>query len=489
MDFDKFIEKDILEFLDKQAMSIAEKAAGLREEEFDLYEINKDYSKEIDSALREGDLRKAQKIFDDVKNHYLKAPPDSLSKKRLYTIMEEMYEKIKDFESREEGKKSLFETIKDYEEKGVFKMPGVLGVGEDENATFRFTMSASSAKEKELEDTINQKPTTKENLQQAVKQYRELKEFIKKIPSSYKKEKSEAYDSALSQYYTIKKLKESLSAEQEKKVTDIAAEKKDLEEEKQVEQKLAEIRTLKEDIIKSHDKVAELIKQGDISNSISEYKRLKALLEQFPHEMEAEKTALLADALALYESIKKLQKKANEAKEQEKAAQEEKKEEFSQRESIKQDINQRLDKTKELLKKRDALGAINAYKELKKVFANYPEQPSEEKKQLYESILSSHKDIKLLEDDLKKRAASVDKAKIIDIDQTLQEAQQLVEKGDGEEATHRILEAKHRIQLLPNEAFDEKYRLLKAVEVLEHKIMFVKNVQKINAKISVNNNP
>jgi hypothetical protein len=123
MDFDKFVEKDMMEFLDKQAMLAAEKAAGLREEEFDLYEITKDYTKEITDALKEGDLRKAQKIFEDVKNRYLKAPDNSLSKKRFYTIMEEIYERIKDYEAREEGKKNLFETIKEYEEKGFFTRP------------------------------------------------------------------------------------------------------------------------------------------------------------------------------------------------------------------------------------------------------------------------------------------------------------------------------------------------------------------------------
>ncbi|MBN2052690.1 hypothetical protein JW756_04255 [Candidatus Woesearchaeota archaeon] len=487
MDFDKFIEKDILEFLDKQAMNIAEKAAGLREEEFDLYEINKDYSKEIDSALKEGDLGKAQKIFEDVKNHYIKAPPTSLSKKRLYTIMEEMYEKIKDFESKEEGKKNLFDTIREYENKGLFKTPGL--TAEDREASIAnidLLMSSITTKEKELEETINKKPASKESIQQAVSQYRELKSLIKKIPEAYKKEKSEAYDSALSIYYTIKKLKESMREEQEKKITAQVSEEKNIEEEKIIEQRLAEIRTLKEEIIKSHDQIAELIKKNDIQNSVSEYKRLKTLLEQFPHEMEAEKTALLADALALYESIKKLKQKAKEATEQENIMLQEKQKEEDSREKIRQDLNNRMNNIKGLLKQKDALGAISAYKELKKVFANYPEQPAEEKKQLYEDILSAHKDIKLLEDDLRKKAASVYKDKIADIDKVLQEAQQFLEKGENEESTHRILEAKHRIQLLPNEAFDEKYRLLKAVEVLEHKIMFVKNVQKINAQMTVN---
>jgi len=123
MDFDKFLEKDIIEFLDEQAMLVAEKAAGLREEEFDMYEITQDYSKEINEALKERDLRKAQKVFEDVKNRYLKAPENSLNKKRLYIIMEEIYERIKDYEAKEEGKKSFFETIKEYEEKGLFTRP------------------------------------------------------------------------------------------------------------------------------------------------------------------------------------------------------------------------------------------------------------------------------------------------------------------------------------------------------------------------------
>src|SRR4030043_1668098 len=120
MDFEKFIEKDIIEFLDEQTMMAAEKAAELREEEFDLYEITEDYSREITKALKEGNLRKAQEIFEDVKNKFTKAPENALSKRRFYIIMEEIYEKIKDYEANEEGKKSLFETIREYEEKGLF---------------------------------------------------------------------------------------------------------------------------------------------------------------------------------------------------------------------------------------------------------------------------------------------------------------------------------------------------------------------------------
>jgi len=100
MDFDKFVERDIMEFLDKQAMLVAEKADGIREEEFDLYEITKDYAKEISETLKNEDLKKAKQIFEDVKTRYQKAPDSSLSKKRLYTIMEEIYERIKDYEGK-----------------------------------------------------------------------------------------------------------------------------------------------------------------------------------------------------------------------------------------------------------------------------------------------------------------------------------------------------------------------------------------------------
>ena len=149
MDFDKFLEKDIISFLDQQALKVAEKSEGLREEEFDLYEVTEDYTKEIAQALQDKDLNKAQHVFEEIKNKYVQEPEGSLSKKRFYVIMEEVYEKIKDYENKASGQKSLFETIKEYEEKGLFTKPELFK--EKEAESINLILSSILRKEKELE--------------------------------------------------------------------------------------------------------------------------------------------------------------------------------------------------------------------------------------------------------------------------------------------------------------------------------------------------
>lgn len=478
MDFDKFIEKDIIEFLDNQAMLVAEKAAGLREEEFDLYEITKDYSKEITEALRNEDLKKAREIFEDVKNRYQKAPDNSLSKKRLYTIMEEIYERIKDYEGKEEGKKSLFETIKEYEEKGLFATPAIDAEGKEVSG-INLVLSAIAEKEKELERVTVKKPFKNEDLQKAVNIYRELKELAQRIPDSSPQEKEKIYDATLSWYYIIKKLKEKLASEEQAQAAIIA--KKDIkpEQKKSVEQILEEVRILKGEIIKSHMQIADYIKKRELNRSIEEYNHLKKLCEQFPQEMSEEKTALLADALSLYESINKLKKSLSQQGLVEESASEESWKEKENRERIKSEIKSKLETIKNLFQQKNVAGAISEYNKLRALFNTYPEQPADEKKQLYEEIMHAHKNIKMLEDDLKKKAPAQSKDKIADIKKILEETNSLLDKGKSEEATHNLLEAKHRTQLLPKEEFDEKYNLVKEIEKLEHKLTFVKNVRKI----------
>ncbi|KYK27089.1 hypothetical protein AYK26_00115 [Euryarchaeota archaeon SM23-78] len=476
MDFDKFLERDIIEFLDEQAMLVAEKAAGLREEEFDLYEITQDYSKEISEALKEDDLRKAREVFEEVKNKYLKAPESSLSKKRLYIIMEEIYQRIKDYEAKEEGKKSLFETIKEYEEQGLFTKPELFEKKKADNISI--ILSSITKKEKELEKITNKETIIMEDLKQAIKLYREMKELTRRMPITYPKEKANAYESALSWYYTIRKLKEQFGEKEEKK------EAKKGKEEKPVEERLAEIRKLKEKIVESHTKIVEYLKKKELRKSIEEYRNLKNLCEQFPYEMEEEKIALLADALSLYENIKKLKKSLSQTQRREYF---EKKEEREEEQARKKEVWDKLTRIRQFIRTKDTSKAIKEYKELQEVFKDYPEHPLEEKKKVYNEILSAHRDIHSLDTDLKRKKVTHykeefldNKANITNIKSILEDIHTLLDRGQTERATQKLLEAKHKIQLLPTEEFDEKYKLMKETKKLENKLLFVKNIKRIN---------
>lgn len=480
MDFDKFMERDMIEFLDEKSMQRAEKTAGLREEEFDLYEITQDYTKDIKQALQDKDLRKAQKVFEDVKEKYNKAPQNSLSKKRLYIIMEEIFERIKDFEEKEEGEKSLFETIKEYEEKGLFKKPEAVGKQKQKEVKFDLITSIIRRKEEKLERILNKEIVRKEDLTRAIKEYRELKALIKMIPDEQAKQKSKIYDSALSWFYTIKKLKQGLIGKEREKVIKIKKEGTIKKKELPVEEKLARVRELQKKIVESHTKIVEYIKKKELEKSMDEYAHLRELCEEYPTEMEEKKTAILADALSLYEAIRRLQQNLSHRKNLARQDKEEEHIERQGRQNIRKEVHQRLNRVKAYLARKDSVNAVREYNELREVFRDYPEDPANEKNDLYKEILSAHKDIQLLENDSKRKspAHESNRHKVDIIDQEIEQAHTLLDKGKHEEATQELLEAKHKIQMLPKGAFDDKYRLLKEIEKLEHKTLFVKNIDK-----------
>ncbi len=478
MDFDKFLEKDIVEFLDKKAQSIAEKAAGIREEEFDLYEISQDYTDEINKSLEKEDLKKAREIFEDVKNRYLKAPEGSLSKKRLYTIMEELYEKIKDYESQEQGKKSLFDTIKEYEKQGLFSRPELFR--EQLRQRPELITAEISKKEKLLQQIKDKKTITAQDLRQAALTYRQIKELVKNMPDN--KEKQKAYDSALSWYYTIKNMKKELLNQEQK--PEKKPEPKIEEKEKiMVEEELGRVRRIKQKIIESHQRIAEHIRNRDMVKSIQEYRHLKELCEEFPNKMEEEKTELLADTLSLYRSIQELEEQLKKERHLEKQEQKAEEHEQEQRSSLKKQIMQELRIIKQDLNQKKALEAVKEYKKLRTLFNQYPDQPLEEKKEVYNEIISAHKDITLLEEKLEEKSRTHQTtSKTHEIKQDVEKTHELLDQGRPREASMKLLEVKHKIHMLPKQAFDQKYKLLKQVEALEHKHLFVQNINRINSK-------
>ena len=95
MEFEQYLERDILVFLDSK---IEHKNTSDidREEEYGLY-LTKDYIKELNYALDNDELTKAKKLFDELKLNYSKLPKNSIESKKMYSLLEKMYEKIQDY--------------------------------------------------------------------------------------------------------------------------------------------------------------------------------------------------------------------------------------------------------------------------------------------------------------------------------------------------------------------------------------------------------
>jgi tetratricopeptide (TPR) repeat protein len=102
MDFEQYLEQDILKFLDGKIQK--EETANIdREEEYGLY-ITRDYLKELNYALDNDELTRAKKLFDELKRSYSKLPKSSFERKKIYTLLEKMYAKIQNYVEIKEGK-------------------------------------------------------------------------------------------------------------------------------------------------------------------------------------------------------------------------------------------------------------------------------------------------------------------------------------------------------------------------------------------------
>jgi hypothetical protein len=581
MDFDRFIEKDILSFLDKRTVEIASQAAHLREEEFSLFEISSDYSKDLNEALKDGNIARARQILEEVKIKYVQAPEGSSSKKRLYSVIEEMYERIRDFE---EGNthSSLLDTIKGYEKKVLLSNQNAFSNKKDEELAL--VLSTISLKEKEIEELLSQDDLSSMDIEKAAKDYKELKDLVNKIPVDKVELKSKMSDKAVGLYKEIRKAINNKTKEE-------MPEKDPAQEARLLDERLEEVRMIKENIVAAHTSISQSLRKKDLTTAVKEYRKLKNLCESFPRELPEEKTALLAEAVSLYEKISGLkaylQRKnkhhviqANTEQSQKPIAPEQqishlkfvhatgdaihdllnevdvshrkieehlmqedikgavaeyahlkllcskypkendpeekvsllagalaafesirraketiarrKKEEHEKRlqeeedaarfSQLRSELLEKISKVKELLAQKDSQGAIKAYADLKEFFNNYPDDELEQKKQLYEEILSAHFDMSLLDKDFKNKSPISSMDKIAEIKAGIRRSESFISKSRLEDAGHEILEVKHKIALLPREEFDEKYTLLKETEELEHKLIVEKNLESAEDK-------
>ena len=582
MEFEKFIETDIGKFLDSKAAELANQAAIMREEEFSMFEITSDYTKELNDALKEGNVVKAKQILEEVKDKYMQATDGTISKKRLYNIMEGIYEQIKDFEQGGGGK-SLHETIREYEEKGLFSKPELFQKN-DEDSVGLITTSIAM-KEKEIED-LTGNGASAQDLEKAARAYSELKELVIRIPESHIDLKTKASERALNWYNTIRKIKSEKYDSKKKSAVGRGPEA----DVRNLEDRLATIREVKEDIILTHRQIDQALADKNLRACIDGYRKLKGLCESFPKELSEERVALLAEAYSIYEQVRALEeelapelsaheseadesppqgemaagrpapekqdprhvdsvqkirdditiserrideflaqadvkaamkeytrlkllckifpkepnpqekvtilagalgtydriRKAKAAIEQRRKASEQEKYEQAVRnerfDGFRRELGERIGHVRQFLAQKDSQSAIREYAKLKEFFNMYPDEPFDQKRTLYDDIMNAHLDMSLLDKDFKGKSVVQSGAKVNEILGTIEQAKGLVDKGMHDDATHMLLEAKHKILLLPKEDFDQKYNLMKVLDEMEHKVVFSSNLQGLDAR-------
>jgi hypothetical protein len=88
MEFEQYLERDILTFLDSKIYK-KENTSIDREEEYGLY-LTRDYLKELNYALDNDELTRAKKLFDELKVNYSRLPKSSVERKKIYSLLEKM---------------------------------------------------------------------------------------------------------------------------------------------------------------------------------------------------------------------------------------------------------------------------------------------------------------------------------------------------------------------------------------------------------------
>ncbi|MBU1975444.1 MAG: hypothetical protein KKG59_03495 [Nanoarchaeota archaeon] len=112
MELDKFIKQDIAEFLRvEQEKDISIK--GVRDDEMSIFDIDRDYAKELNDQLMTHNLPSAKDIFDSVRGGYNRTAFKDPARKKIYAILKELFILLQNY-IKEHGLKNSLSLELDY---------------------------------------------------------------------------------------------------------------------------------------------------------------------------------------------------------------------------------------------------------------------------------------------------------------------------------------------------------------------------------------
>ncbi len=234
MELSKFLEQDIIDFLDKIAAEQRNKKGLLRSEEFTLFNVDRDYAEEAEKALQEHNPGKAKGIFKELKEAYDELEGREEEQEKVRSILKEVYEKIK---KSSEDETQLEEDLKEV---------GLMG---EEKAKEEKDLTPEEKElekaDKEMEEVVKRvnDALEKRDLDNAIKGYHELKEKFKDYPEHDQQRKVRWYNHVLGTYEMIRRLKQKHHA----------AEKEQQEEEEEAKREEAKKQTAEEEAKKRQE--------------------------------------------------------------------------------------------------------------------------------------------------------------------------------------------------------------------------------------------
>jgi hypothetical protein len=112
---EELFERDIGRFLDERMGNKVDRKKLPRPEEENMFDLQKDYVKEVEAALIKDDLNKAKKIFDDLKILYGKLKYSDMDKARIFRMMDTAHMKIKTYLIEKHKEKNIYQDLQDFE--------------------------------------------------------------------------------------------------------------------------------------------------------------------------------------------------------------------------------------------------------------------------------------------------------------------------------------------------------------------------------------
>jgi hypothetical protein len=275
LDLEKYFERDIIEFLDKQI--------ELQESQI------KGQSSEMIESLESNNISLATKILEDAITNYNKIPIDDVYKEIQLKKLLEMHRQATDFLTLH-PQQSKFKDLVD-----LLKKSGQLDQGPIEKITVleqkmneqeeakieareqekRFALKLDE-EIKEINNNIA-KSIRKKDLKSAVKDYKQLRIYFEQYPSTNIDQKQEVYNDLLSFFMQINKLKKELDEEKVNSASDRA--KLELATKSNTDKYLR-----LEDIKKIVSEIKEDVKNADFGSATQKTIELRQITSKIPDQ-------------------------------------------------------------------------------------------------------------------------------------------------------------------------------------------------------------
>lgn len=215
MDLNTFLERDIMQFLETIEVKREEKISEVSEE-MENIQMDKNYPKLLEEALKKRDLIQAKNLFEEV-NEKLKDSKTDVEKDVFLNVLDDMYTNIKLFSTNKESEKlelkKITELHKQKEEADISET--AVSEKPDKETTKQLIFEPETAKD--LEDKKNRlkKAITEEEskiselmhkneLLEAIKEFSVMKEKVADFPTQFIRERSQLEEQLRITYNKLK---------------------------------------------------------------------------------------------------------------------------------------------------------------------------------------------------------------------------------------------------------------------------------------------